>query len=1569
MTTSRRLILSSTLAGFLLLLALFVIVPSRAQQQPNAATLAELNERADAGDPEALFLLGSLYETGQAGRADAAKAAQYYRRAADLGLPHAQFNLGNMYASGHGVAADPFESVMWLRRAADAGLPEAQFNLAVAYEQGHGVRADLGTARRWYERAADQNYPEALYNLAMMYEDGHGVAQNDTRAAELYLNAARQGYGPAQNNYGIMLAEGRGGLAANLVDAYAWLSLSSEQSGRTQGRDLVAQHLNNEQRAAATRRLAQLKSELTGEPLPTPALAPSESPAVQVASLNDPTPVAQVAAVPAAPDARATTAHQMNQPAAVPEPRSSGVRRAPAPVAPPKAPAPGSPAARVAADREAQQATSGQVAASIDARATTARQINQSAAAQVPVPEPRSTGAHTPPPVAPTAARPINASVTAPVVSSGGVNTAAATSAKIKELEAANAALNDEVKRSTIQLSTLYRELTAAKEALVKAGGGQGGAAASSGSATPELADLRKKFDELSEANAKLLAQNSQLTRQVAQTKNGARDVPTTSARQKNGSATPAPSRADSRALARLEAENKELRADLEGATRTLTTLQRQLKSGTPNSARPAAGSVAQVDNTRAITAAVEREAAKYNRRIEDLLADSQRLAAENRELSQKLQSATVALSTAPASHEVERLQETNASLTEELKRAKHAATLAREQAESRVSSASGETARLNRRIEELNANAQKLAAQNRDLADQVQSAKLALASTIPAAELRSLESEKSVLRAEIDRLKSERSQAQSLVATASDEKNRLSRELAELRNNNQRLNAQVEELRQQSQSATMRLASAVPTSEFQQLQSQNASLSDQLARATGELDSLRRDLRETGASADTKLQLAVASAVDAAATKHRRELDELQAINARLLAENRSLSEDKQSSSRVLATSVPAEQLRLLEAEKTRLLSELRRAEQERDQIQARSSSAMLAQAENRRQIEQLTATNEQLAVQARDLEARLAAAQQNATTGGASSSAQLQRLETEKAALLAEVSRLRSAESQLASTSTQTAELNRRVQELSANSDRLVAQNRDLESQLKLAKQAVVTGSASSADLRRLESEKAALVAELNLAKQSLANGSASAAELRRLETEKTALATELNRLRSADAQHETQLASAASQSAELNRRVQELSANSERLAARNRELETQVNMAKQAVALTVPIADYKRLEAQNVTLTAELTRSKQTLDGLQSALAKAEATQANTVRELQARIASAVEAEASKAHSQVEQLLASTQQLTAQNRDLAAQVQTLRSNLAGSVPADRLKELETEKALAQAELDRAKNESALQLQIAEQKANKANSELTALSRQVDQLSSERQQLVNDNLALNNQVQLAQLNLAASVPADELKRIESEKAVIEMNLRRVQLEHEQAQARLAEVANSANDHRRQLDELRANSNRLLSENRDLAQRIHAQEVALAAAPLPETVKKLESEKAMLASALERSKREHDLYRQLSEARAAAAQAATALASHHRDNNGGDAQLARMVETLREQNVALRQKNERLSSMALEMANMRASAASNYATGGNTGATGEAEALRRRILELEKQLLEERVTTTRYGN
>ncbi|KXU34476.1 hypothetical protein AXK11_08390 [Cephaloticoccus primus] len=1467
--SSRRLILSSCLFGFLLLLAVTLIVPSRAQQQP--ANVAALQERANAGDPEALFLLGTLYESGQVGgRADPAKAAELYRRAADLGLPHAQFNLGNMYAAGHGVTADPFESIMWLRRAADAGLPEAQFNLAVAYEQGHGVRADLATARRWYEAAAKQDYPEAQYNLAMMYEDGHGVAQDDRRAAELYLAAARQGYGPAQNNYGIMLAEGRGGLAANLVDAYAWLSLASEESGRTQGRDLVAQHLNNEQRAAATRRLAQLKGELSGEPAAVPAIAPSEAAGVQVASLNEPSPSATAAVAAATPVATVAQA----------KPASAATRT---PTDPRPPPAPGTPAARVAADRQAKQVQAPMPVVSTK-RPSYLPPAKNSPAAPTPTVAQKPAPASTPAPEArasvPTAApsstsRPASAS--RPAVVSGAApataNIAAATQEKVRELEAANKALNEEVKRSTLQLGVLHRELNAAKDALAK------GASPAAGQGGAELVELRKKFDELSAANAKLTAEN----RELAQRASAAKETKGKPASSRQG--------ASLRDVARLEAENAALRRDLESATRALTALQLDMKSARPG----AAAAPSQKENRAAIAAAVDREAAKYKRRIESLTADSERLVAENRELSQKLQTATTALSSAPASYELQRLEEANAALTEEVKRAKHAAALARDQAESRVTGASSETARLKRQLEELRANSDRLAAQNRDLADQVQSAKLALASTVPAAELRSLESEKSVLRAEIDRLKGERSQAESRVAATSDEKNRLSRELADLRGTNQRLASEVQELRQKSQSAAMNLASSVPANEFKQLQAKNASLNDQLSRATSDLDTLRREFREAQAATETKVQLAVAAAVDKEAAKHRRDIEQINANNERLLAANRELSAKAQT-----GDTASIQRVQLLEAEKTRLNTELRRVEQERDQIQSRASSAMLAIADHQHKTEELVTANSRLTAQVRDLEGQVQAAKL-AASGASSSGADLRRLESEKSALAAEKATL-------------VAQLNRAESEKNALA----------------SEKASVAG-----QLSRLESERNALASE------------------------KATLVAELGRLKNAD-----------SQSSQLARQFEELRSNSEKLVAKNRELESQLNMARQAVSMTVPVADFKRLETQNATLTAELSRSQQSLDALRLELSQVTTAQATHAREVRSQIARAVETETAQTRRQLDELLANTQRLTAQNRDLTAQnrdlsnqVETLRQNLASAVPADRLKQLETEKALAQAELERARNEGALQLRIAEAKASKVQSEFAQLSARVDELAAAREQLVNDNRALANQVQLAQLNLAASVPADEVKRLESEKAIAEANLRRAQLEHQQTQARLAEVANSATEHARQLDDLRNTSLRLSEENRDLSQRLHAQELALAAAVPQETVKKLESEKALLTASLERAKREHELYRQLSEARAAAAQAATALATHHRETPVVDASRAQLIDDLRAQNAALKAQNERLSSMALDMANRRVGEASSIAT--RAGA-GDSEALRLRVLELERQLLQERVNTAR---
>ena len=74
-----------------------------------ADPVAELRQRADAGDAEALNALGNAYANGQGVEQDFAAAARYYSLAASRGYAPAQFNLGlTLYGRGLKSEAIPF---------------------------------------------------------------------------------------------------------------------------------------------------------------------------------------------------------------------------------------------------------------------------------------------------------------------------------------------------------------------------------------------------------------------------------------------------------------------------------------------------------------------------------------------------------------------------------------------------------------------------------------------------------------------------------------------------------------------------------------------------------------------------------------------------------------------------------------------------------------------------------------------------------------------------------------------------------------------------------------------------------------------------------------------------------------------------------------------------------------------------------------------------------------------------------------------------------------------------------------------------------------------------------------------------------------------------------------------------------------------------------------------------------------------------------------------------------------------------------------------------------------------
>lgn len=178
------------------------------------------------------------------------------REAAVAGDPLALFEIGSRYAEGRGVKADMAEAAKWYEQAADAGFPPAQYLIGNMYEKGLGVQRDLSAARRWYEQAAQAGNASAMHNLAVLYAMGvDGQSDNDD-AAKWFIKAAELGVKDSQFNLGILSAKGAG-TKQSLEESYKWFALVAKTGDKdAEGkRDEIGKALRPEQleraRAAA----------------------------------------------------------------------------------------------------------------------------------------------------------------------------------------------------------------------------------------------------------------------------------------------------------------------------------------------------------------------------------------------------------------------------------------------------------------------------------------------------------------------------------------------------------------------------------------------------------------------------------------------------------------------------------------------------------------------------------------------------------------------------------------------------------------------------------------------------------------------------------------------------------------------------------------------------------------------------------------------------------------------------------------------------------------------------------------------------------------------------------------------------------------------------------------------------------------------------------------------------------------------------------------------------------------------------------------------------------------------
>ncbi|MGB1255323.1 MAG: tetratricopeptide repeat protein [Thiolinea sp.] len=116
------------------------------------SNLEGLQSRSDAGDSDAQYQLGMIYQSGRGVQQSLPLAKQLFGRAAQSGNAYAQYALALLLRS-QGDQAAMQKSVQLQEKAALGGHPEAQYGLGMLYANGQYVARDLYKARHWLQQA------------------------------------------------------------------------------------------------------------------------------------------------------------------------------------------------------------------------------------------------------------------------------------------------------------------------------------------------------------------------------------------------------------------------------------------------------------------------------------------------------------------------------------------------------------------------------------------------------------------------------------------------------------------------------------------------------------------------------------------------------------------------------------------------------------------------------------------------------------------------------------------------------------------------------------------------------------------------------------------------------------------------------------------------------------------------------------------------------------------------------------------------------------------------------------------------------------------------------------------------------------------------------------------------------------------------------------------------------------------------------------------------------------------------------------------------------------------------
>ena len=141
--------------------------------------IERIKKRVEAGDAEAIYILGWHYRDGLSGlQQDRKKAFQFFIRAGELGDKNAHLSIAVAYENGQGVERDIKKAKHYWELAAMGGDVFARHKLGIKEEN----RGNLNKAMKHYMIAAVAGYDSSLKKIREGYMNGHATKVDFERA-------------------------------------------------------------------------------------------------------------------------------------------------------------------------------------------------------------------------------------------------------------------------------------------------------------------------------------------------------------------------------------------------------------------------------------------------------------------------------------------------------------------------------------------------------------------------------------------------------------------------------------------------------------------------------------------------------------------------------------------------------------------------------------------------------------------------------------------------------------------------------------------------------------------------------------------------------------------------------------------------------------------------------------------------------------------------------------------------------------------------------------------------------------------------------------------------------------------------------------------------------------------------------------------------------------------------------------------------------------------------------------------------------------------------------------------